>query len=64
MDESQFANTAIWPQVWRPLKPVVSSPLGFVPANFVAKEDLINYKLHFPGRTGYNYAVQYNPNHR
>jgi len=52
-------------QVWRPLKgPVVSSPLGFVDASTVAKKDLINYKLHFPGRTGYNYAVAENPDHR
>ena len=52
-------------QVWRPLRgPVDDSPLGMVDAASVAKEDLLPYTLHFPGRTGYNYAAKYNPEHR
>ena len=52
-------------QLWRPLRgPVDNSPLGMIDAATVAKEDLLSYALHFPGRTGYNYAVAENPNHR
>ncbi len=52
-------------QVWRPLRgPVDDSPLGMIDAASVAKEDLLPYAIHFPGRTGYNYAVSYNPEHR
>ena len=52
-------------QVWRPLRgPVDDSPLGMVDAASVAKEDLLPYTLHFPGRVGYNYAAKYNPEHR
>ena len=52
-------------QVWRPLRgPVDDSPLGMVDAASVAKDDLLPYTLHFPGRTGYNYAAKYNPEHR
>ena len=35
-----------------------------VDASSVAKEDLLPYTLHFPGRVGYNYAAKYNPEHR
>ena len=35
-----------------------------VDAASVAKEDLLPYTLHFPGRVGYNYAAKYNPEHR
>jgi len=35
-----------------------------VDAASVAKEDLLSYTLHFPGRTGCNYAAKYNPEHR
>jgi len=52
-------------QVWRPLHgPVHDSPLGMLDASTVAKEDLLPYSLIFPGRKGYNYAMQYNSNHR
>ncbi|KAK9817716.1 hypothetical protein WJX72_001133 [[Myrmecia] bisecta] len=52
-------------QVWRPLRgPVQDSPLGMIDASTVAKEDLLPYTLHFPGRTGYNYGVAPKPNHR
>ena len=52
-------------QVWRPLRgPVNDSPLGMIDAASVAKEDLLPYTLYFPGRTGYNYAAKYNPEHR
>ena len=52
-------------QVWRPLKgPVKSSPLGVIDVSTVAKEDLISYPLHFKERTGYNYGVKFNPDHR
>ncbi|KAL3161264.1 hypothetical protein ABBQ38_009625 [Trebouxia sp. C0009 RCD-2024] len=52
-------------QVWRPLRgPVDESPLGMIDASSVAKEDLLPYTLHFPGRTGYNYAAKHNPEHR
>ena len=52
-------------QVWRPLRgPVYDSPLGMLDAATVGKEDLLEYSLIFPGRKGYNYAAQYNPNHR
>ena len=52
-------------QVWRPLRgPVHDSPLGLLDAATVAKEDLLSYSLIFPERKGYNYAAQYNPNHR
>lgn len=52
-------------QVWRPLKgPVDDSPLGMIDASTVAKEDLMPYALHFPERTGYNYAVKHNPDHK
>lgn len=51
--------------MWRPLKgPVQSSPLGVIDAATVDKEDLINYRLEFPGRTGFNYGVKYNPKHK
>ena len=52
-------------QVWRPLRgPVHDSPLGLLDAATVAKEDLLSYSLIFPERKGYNYAAQYNRNHR
>ena len=52
-------------QVWRPLRgPVDDSPLGMIDAASVAKEDLLPYTLYFPGRTGYNYAAKYSPEHR
>ena len=52
-------------QMWRPLRgPVNNSPLAMIDAATVAKEDLQSYRLEFPGRTGYNYAVAENPNHR
>ena len=35
-----------------------------IDASSVAKEDLLPYTLHFPGRTGYNYAAKHNPQHR
>lgn len=52
-------------QVWRPLKgPVNDSPLGMIDASTTDKDDLMQYALHFPGRTGYNYAVKHNPKHK
>ena len=52
-------------QVWRPLKgPVDDSPLVMIDASTVDKEDLMQYAIHFPGRTGYNYAVKHNPKHK
>ncbi|KAK9807623.1 hypothetical protein WJX72_004557 [[Myrmecia] bisecta] len=52
-------------QVWRPLRgPVEDSPLGMIDVSSVAKEDMLPYKLIFPDRVGYNYAVAANPNHR
>ena len=30
----------------------------------VAKEDLEEYAIHFPGRTGNNYGVKHNPKHK
>ena len=51
-------------QVWRPLRaPVQDSPLGMLDAATVCKDDLMSYSLHFPGRTGYNYAAKYSPAH-
>ncbi|KAK9806032.1 hypothetical protein WJX73_007367 [Symbiochloris irregularis] len=45
-------------QVWRPLKgPVDDSPLGMLDVESLAESDYMSYTLHFPGRTGYNYAV-------
>ena len=35
-----------------------------IDASTVAKEDLLEYAIHFPGRTGYNYGVQPNPKHK
>lgn len=52
-------------QMWRPLRgPVNNSPLAMIDAATVAKEDLQSYRLEFPGRTGYNYAVAENADHR
>lgn len=52
-------------QVWRPLKgPVKSSPLGVIDVSTVKKEDLVSYPLYFEHRTGYNYGVKHNPDHR
>ena len=52
-------------QVWRPLKgPVESSPLGVIDAATVQKDDYINYTIYFPGRTGYNYGLKKNPEHK
>lgn len=52
-------------QVWRPLRgPVEQSPLGMIDGATVVPEDYHSYRLEFPGRTGYNYAVSHNPNHR
>ena len=57
-------------QVWRPLGgPVQDSPLGMIDASTVAKEDLVEYALHFPCRSGYNYGVKlnevkHNPKHK
>ena len=52
-------------QVWRPLRgPVHDDPLAMIDAATVAKQDLIPYSLMFPGRKGYNYAAQHNPDHR
>ena len=52
-------------QIWRPLKgPVDESPLGMIDASTVDNEDLMQYAIHFPGRTGYNYAVKHNPKHK
>ena len=58
-------RSGCWMQVWRPLKgPVQESPLAMIDASTVDKEDLMQYALHFPDRTGYNYAVKHNPKHR
>lgn len=35
-----------------------------IDASTVDKEDLLPYRLEFPGRTGYNYGVKHNPKHR
>ena len=52
-------------QLWRPLVwPVQDSPLGLIDASTVAKEDLVEYAIHFPDRTGCNYGVQNNPEHK
>ncbi len=51
--------------MWRPLKgPVDDSPLTMIDASTVDKADLMQYALHFPKRTGYNYAVSHNPKHK
>lgn len=63
--EKHFAEEFAMTQVWRPLKgPVQSSPLGIIDTATVGSNDLINYRLHFPDRIGYNYGVQHNPGHR
>lgn len=52
-------------QVWRPLsRKVEESPLGFIDAATVSPKDLNVHRIEFPGRTGFNYAVSPNPNHR
>ena len=52
-------------QVWRPLSRIVEeSPLGFIDAATVAPKDLNVHQIEFPGRTGFNYAVSPNPQHR
>lgn len=52
-------------QVWRPLKQEVEeSPLGFIDAATVDDKDLNVHRIEFPGRTGYNYALSANPEHR
>ena len=52
-------------QIWRPLVgPVESSPLGVIDAATVEKDDYVNYTIHFPGRTGYNYGLKRNPQHK
>ena len=52
-------------QVWRPLRgPIHDTPLAMLDAATVSKQDLLEYSLIFPGRKGYNYASQYNPDHR
>lgn len=49
-------------QVWKPLRgPVEESPLAMIDASTVAKEDLMDLRLEFESRTGYNYALKYNP---
>ena len=35
-----------------------------IDAASVAKEDLMPYAIHFPGRTGWNYALAHNPGHQ
>ena len=52
----------IWFQVWRPLRgPVKESPLAMIDASTVAKEDLMDLRIEFEGRTGWNYAIRSNP---
>lgn len=50
-----------WLQVWKPLKNVEQSPLGMIDAQTVSKEDLMDLRLEFEGRTGYNYTLEHNP---
>ena len=40
------------------------SPLAMIDVATVDNKDLMQYALHFPGRTGYNYAVKHNPKHK
>ena len=57
-------NTMCTPlQVWRPLKgPVKEAPLGLIDAQTVDKKtDLMDLRLQFEARAGYNYAVRHNP---
>ena len=37
------------------------SPLAMIDASTVSKDDYMDFRLEFEGRTGYNYALKYNP---
>ena len=62
--EQGYLTALLW-QMWRPLHSVVEeSPLGFIDASSLDSKDLHVHRIEFPGRTGYNYSVSPNPNHR
>jgi hypothetical protein len=54
--------------VWRninPTVPVQSTPLAVLdPSSFDKQADFIRYEMKFPDRTGENFAMRYNSNHK
>ena len=40
---------------------MLESPLAMIDAETVAKSDLMDLRLQFEARTGYNYFLKYNP---
>jgi hypothetical protein len=50
--------------VWRPLAPVLESPLALADARTLAPADLVPAKLVYPDRVGETYAVAWSPSQR
>ena len=53
--------------VWRSIDdehPVLQNPLAVCDENSVPDEDRFLYELRFPDRTGENYSLRHNPEHR
>lgn len=52
--------------VWRNISevPVQSMPLGFLNPSSVDRKDFVPYEMRFPDRTGENYGMKHNPEHK
>jgi hypothetical protein len=51
-------------QVWRPIRPVLESPLAIADSTTLDMKDLIPVERRYPDRVGETYRLQYNPAHR
>ncbi|WP_248291621.1 CmcJ/NvfI family oxidoreductase [Neoroseomonas marina] len=50
--------------LWRPIAPVLESPLALADGRTVSASDLVTTRLIYPDRTGETYSVLFNPAHR